>query len=90
MAYKMTPGSREIDSEGTFRTAFNYGTPKPSRQNYSPSESDKASYKKYKAAGGKGDIYQAYRVSFKSPKESKKALSSTGTAQFEGVASRQS
>lgn len=90
MGYKMIPGSREIDSEGTFRTAFNYGTSKPSRQNYSPSESDKASYEKYKTAGGKGDIYQAFRVNFKSPEESKQTLSSTGTAQLGGIASRQS
>lgn len=61
---------------------------KVARQNYKPSEQDKADYKSYKASGGKGDIYQAYRVGFKSPDQSKEALSTTGTGQFGGVASR--
>ena len=60
-----------------------------SRQNYKPSEQDKADYKSYKASGGKGDMYQAYRVGFKSPDQSKKALSTTGNVDFGGVASRQ-
>jgi hypothetical protein len=62
---------------------------KAARQNYKPSEQDKADYEAYKASGGKGDIYQAYRVGFKSPDQSKEALSSTGSGQFGGVASRQ-
>ena len=62
---------------------------KVARQNYKPSEQDKADYEAYKKSGGKLDIYQAYRVGFKSPEQSKEALSSTGSAQFGGVASRQ-
>lgn len=58
------------------------------RQNYKPSEQDKTDYKRYKASGGKGDIYQAYRVDFRSPDQSKEALSTTGNVDFGGVASR--
>ena len=61
---------------------------KVARQNYKPSEEDKANYAAYKQSGGKGDIYQAYRVGFRSPEESKERLSSTGTGQYGGVASR--
>jgi hypothetical protein len=61
---------------------------KVARQNYKPSEQDKADYASYKASGGKGDIYQAYRVGFKSPDQSREVLSTTGSGQLGGVASR--